>query len=153
MRMTLDLHNRCGSFTSFATFDSSSYPIRLDCNKKTTLETHADVCQQGLMLWPKLDASKAKHPRNVTIALEFWVLVLKKISATVTDVITDTFLQVLLTAVQITSHALFRLSTFYCTQCGKEGKKVLPADKVQYRFILSCFIFLKIRTLHFNNTG
>lgn len=71
MRMTLDVHNRCGSFTSFSTFDSSTYSIRLDRNKKTTLEKYADVCQQGLELWSKLDASKMKYSLNVTIMFEF----------------------------------------------------------------------------------
>lgn len=140
------MHNRCRSFTSFATFDSSTYWIRLDCNKKTTLESYADMCQQGWhTLRTKLDSSKTKYSLNDTITSEIRLLYLK-MNIAVGDASTDIlyFFRIQSWKQHYTySLCSFQAWTCYRTKCGKEGRKVLPADKVQYCFILFLFNFSK----------
>lgn len=85
--MTLDMHNRCASFTSFATFDWCTYWIRLDCNKKTTLESCADDVNRGGCCG---QSSKTKYPLNVTITNDFSMLYFT-VNLTVTDASTDKF--------------------------------------------------------------
>lgn len=145
----MDTHNRCGSFTSFATFDSSTYWMCLDCNKKTTLESYADTCQQGLcgchssyssfrkMKCPLEGIASKCHQRMPA----FYLTIKQEQSSDRRKYRHIVFLRFQSCKHHRTSSLCsFQAQTFNWTQCGKEGRKVLPADKVQYGFILLNFI-------------